>query len=182
MSQLNFQFGKQKSIESSTILQLYNLLILISLGWNSMEFQYHLCYKLQQHGKFSTTGTRKKLNSLAQVDIFRKYFQLLLSISYISYWINTVFRHKPPWLLSIQVYLKDLTKKEGINCQFTITEKLALTYPVLYHTLELFSGSFFWNYHFLNIVLQIAQSHYLLRTFTAHKMFNQPASNNKRKD
>ena len=138
MSQ-KFLFGKQKSTDSSTISQLFIVLILLSLEWNSLQFQYHLCSKLQQYGNFSTTGTRKQLNSLAQVDIFLKYFQLLLSISYMSYWTNTVFRHKPPWLSNIQVYLKDLIKKEGINSHLT---KLTITYPFLSHKLEPFSGFF----------------------------------------
>ena len=146
MSQQNFQFGKTKSMESSTIVQLLTVIILLSLGWNSLQFQYHLCYKLQPYGNFSTTGPKENLNSLAQVDIFLKYFQLLLSFSYISYWIHAVFRHKPPWLLNIQVYLKDLTKKEGIKCRFTITEKLALTYSRLSCASGPVSWNFFRNY------------------------------------
>ena len=35
MSQQNFQFGKTKSMESSTIIQLLTVIILLSLGWNS---------------------------------------------------------------------------------------------------------------------------------------------------
>ena len=124
MSQQNFQFGKTKSMESSTILQLLIVIILLSLGWNSLQFQYHLCYKLQLYGNFSTIGPKKNLNSLAQVDIFLKYYQLLLSFSYISCWTTAIFRHKPPWLFKTHVYLRDFTNKEGIECQFTTTVKL----------------------------------------------------------
>jgi len=181
MSQQNFQFGKQKSTESSTILQLFTVIILLSLEWNSLQFQDHLCYQLQQHGIFSITGPRKKLNSLAQVDIFRKYFQLLLSIPYISYWIIAVIRHKPPWLLYIKVFLQDLIKTEGINSHLTISEKVTITYPFLSNKLEPFSGSFFWQHPLRHIGQHIEQLHNFLETSRTYKMSNQNTSSNKRR-
>jgi hypothetical protein len=181
MSQQNFQFGKTKSMESSTILQLLIVIILLSLGWNSLQFQYHLCYKLQPYGNFSTTGPKENLNSLAQVDIFLKYFQLLLSFSYISCWTTAIFRHKPPWLLNTHVYLRNFTKKEGIDCQFTTTVKLALTYSLLSRVTGPLSWNFFWNYTPHNNIQLIAKFQKFRRTIQTDNMFTPTGYDNKRR-
>ena len=114
MSQHFFVTVLNESMESASFQKLFTVIILLILGWNSLQFPIFLSSNSQLKRFFYNTGSEPVI-CLIQVDILVHIFTPSVPVSYNEHWHRPYFRPKPPWLIFGHTYPTYSKSKRDIN-------------------------------------------------------------------
>ena len=179
MSQQFLHASFTNSLESAILQKLLTVIILLSLGWNSLQFQYHLHYNSQHNRKFNSVGYKPVICS-EQVDILVSYFQPLLHIYNNPHWPLHLIRLKPPWSLTGRAYFICITQIQGINGFFSYSENSTLTYHSFSSVLGRSHGLSLQKHKVSTILQKIVKFHIFTRPIYSLIMLPANTSGNKR--
>ena len=125
-------------MESTSLQQLLIVIILLILGWNSLQFQKYLCSNAQPVRNFYNAGSEPVIYSI-QIDFLHQFFKQLPLVPQITHWYSQYHRPKPPWFNLVQLR-KITTGFVGINIQiFTTRNKFFPLYPFALNDLSTFT-------------------------------------------
>ena len=115
-------------MESTSLQQLLIVIILLILGWNSLQFHKYLCINAQPVRKFYHAGSEPVIYSI-QIDFLHQFFKQLPLVPHITHWHSQYHRPKPPWL-NLLDWRKINKVFIGILIQITTTRNIFFTlYP-----------------------------------------------------
>ena len=164
MSQQFFVTLLNESMESACFQKLLIVIILLILGWNSLQFPYYLCSNSQLKRFFYNTGSEPVI-CLIHVDILVHFFTPSVPVSYNEHWHRPYFRPKPPWLIFGHMYMTYSESQCDINAYTLQSDILILKFPLSYRI----HNHFCWlnhPYHQIHNALQQLYSKYCNSQFT----------------
>ena len=126
-------------MESTSLQQLLIVIILLILGWNSLQFQKYLCSNAQPVRNIYNAGSEPGIYTI-QIDFLHQFFKQLPLVPHITHWYSQYHRPKPPWL-NLLDWRKINKVFIGILIQITTTRnKFFVLYPFVLNDLPPFSA------------------------------------------
>ena len=126
-------------MESTSLQQLFIVIILLILGWNSLQFHKYLCINAQPVRNFYNAGSEPVIYSI-QIDFLHQFFKQLPLVPHITHWYSQYHRPKPPWL-NLLDWRKINKVFIGILIQITTTRnKFFILYLFVLNDLPPFSA------------------------------------------